>query len=109
MKSYNLLFISDPKHGLWVLFRTASPAIYIVCANMQYLLSQFGLYHMSRVTKKRSWFTVMSKMTGDGFGISKEDKRAATRENRSSGFPTRSDTNRPVQSQKQARSLKFRI
>ena len=31
------------------------------------------------------------------------------RENRSSGFPTRSDTNRPVQSQKQARSLKFRI
>ena len=34
---------------------------------------------------------------------------AATRENRSSGFPTRSDTNRPVQSQKMARSLKFRI
>ena len=31
---------------------------------------------------------------------------AATRENRSSMFPTRSDTNR---SQKQARSLKFRI
>ena len=30
-------------------------------------------------------------------------------ENWSSGFPTRSDTNRPVQSQKQARSLKFRI
>ena len=35
------------------------------------------------------------------------EKRAATRENRSSGFPTRSDTNRPVQSQKQARGLKF--
>ena len=34
---------------------------------------------------------------------------AATQENRSSGFPTRSDTNRPVQSQKQARGLKFRI
>ena len=31
------------------------------------------------------------------------------RENRSSGFPTRSDTNRPVQAQKRARSLKFRI
>ena len=31
------------------------------------------------------------------------------RENRSSGFTTRSDTNRPVQSQKQARSLKFWI
>ena len=31
------------------------------------------------------------------------------RENRSSGFPTRSDTNQPVQSQKQARSLKFRF
>ena len=31
------------------------------------------------------------------------------RESRISGFPTRSDTNRPVQSQKQARSLKFRI
>ena len=30
-------------------------------------------------------------------------------ENWSSGFPTRSDTNRPVQSQKQASSLKFRI
>ena len=30
-------------------------------------------------------------------------------ENRSSGFPNRSDTNRPVLSQKQARSLKFRI
>ena len=36
-------------------------------------------------------------------------RRAATRENRSSGFPTRSDTNRPVQAQKRARSLKFRI
>ena len=34
---------------------------------------------------------------------------AATREIRSSEFPTRSDTNRPVQSKKQARSLKFRI
>ena len=32
-----------------------------------------------------------------------------TRENRSSGFPTRSDTNRPVPAQKRARSLKFRI
>ena len=32
-----------------------------------------------------------------------------TRENWSLGFLTRSDTNRPVQSQKQARSLKFRI
>ena len=31
------------------------------------------------------------------------------RENPSSGFPTRSDTNRPIQSQKQARSFKFRI
>ena len=30
-----------------------------------------------------------------------------TRENQSSGFPTRSDTNRLVQSQKQARGLKF--
>ena len=28
---------------------------------------------------------------------------------RSSGFPTRSDTNRPVQAQKRARSLKFWI
>ena len=31
------------------------------------------------------------------------------RENRSSGFPTKSDKNRPVQSQKQTRSLKFWI
>ena len=29
------------------------------------------------------------------------------RENGSMGFPTRSDTNRPVQSQKQARGIKF--
>ena len=29
------------------------------------------------------------------------------RENQSSGFPTRSDTNRSVQSQRQARDLKF--
>ena len=34
---------------------------------------------------------------------------AATGENRSSGFPTRSDTNRPVQPQRMARSLKVRI
>ena len=34
---------------------------------------------------------------------------AATQENRSSGFPTRLDTDRPVQSQKKARSLKFLI
>ena len=34
---------------------------------------------------------------------------AATRENQSSGFSIRPDTNRPVQSQKQARSLKFWI
>ena len=32
---------------------------------------------------------------------------AATRENRSSGVPTRCDTNRSVQSQEQARYLKF--
>ena len=35
------------------------------------------------------------------------DIRAATRENRSSGFPTRCDTNRSIQSQEQARYLKF--
>ena len=35
--------------------------------------------------------------------------RAATRENQSSGFPTRSDTNRAVQAQEMATSLKFRI
>ena len=34
---------------------------------------------------------------------------AATSENRSSGFPTRSHTNRAVQSLKIARDLKFRI
>ena len=34
---------------------------------------------------------------------------AATRENRSSGFPTRSDTNRAVQAQKMARGRKFLI
>ena len=34
-------------------------------------------------------------------------KGAATRENWSSGFQTRSDTNRPVQSQKKARGWKF--
>ena len=33
----------------------------------------------------------------------------ATRANRFSGFPTRSDTNRPVQPQKIARNLKFGI
>ena len=33
----------------------------------------------------------------------------ATRENRSLGFPTRCNTNSAVQSQKQARSLKFQI
>ena len=38
-----------------------------------------------------------------------QENRAATRENWSLGSPTRSDTNRPVQSQKKARSLKFRI
>ena len=37
------------------------------------------------------------------------DIKAATRENRSSGFPTRSDTNRPVQFQKTSRRLKFRF
>ena len=31
------------------------------------------------------------------------------RENRSLGVPTRSDTNRPVQSQKQARTLEFQF
>ena len=35
--------------------------------------------------------------------------RAAIRENRASGFPTWSDTNRAVQSQKMIRNLKFRI
>ena len=37
----------------------------------------------------------------------KENVRPATRENRSSGFPNRSDINRSVQSQKKARSLRF--
>ena len=35
--------------------------------------------------------------------------RAVLRENLSSGFPTRSDTNQAVQSQQMARGLKFRI
>ena len=34
---------------------------------------------------------------------------ASLRENRSSGFPTRSDTSQAVQPQKMARGLKFRI
>ena len=33
----------------------------------------------------------------------------ATRENRATGFPTRSDTNQDVQSQKKARDWKFWI
>ena len=37
--------------------------------------------------------------------ISSHTKSAATQENRSSGFPTWSDTNRPVQSQKRARIM----
>ena len=45
----------------------------------------------------------------DGLIVQSSNNGAATRENRSSGFPTRSDTNRAVQAQKQARSLKFRI
>ena len=36
------------------------------------------------------------------------DIREATRENRSSGVPTRSDTNRPEQSQNRARSFGFK-
>ena len=36
-------------------------------------------------------------------------KRHMSHENRSSGFPTRSDTNRPVHIQKMARSFDFRI
>ena len=38
-----------------------------------------------------------------------DDTIAASRENRSAGFPTRSDTNRTVQSQKMARGLQFWI
>ena len=37
------------------------------------------------------------------------NNRAATQESRSSGFPTRSDTKRSLQSQKRARILKFWI
>ena len=37
------------------------------------------------------------------------DIEAATGENRSSGFPTWSDTNRPVKLQKMARFLKFQV
>ena len=38
-----------------------------------------------------------------------DDKWAALRENLSSGFLTRSDTNRAVQPQNMSRGLKFRI
>ena len=37
------------------------------------------------------------------------DIRAVSRENLSSGFPTRSDTNRAIQPQKMVEDLKFRI
>ena len=47
------------------------------------------------------------KCHGENVGNTK--KRAATRETWSSEFPTRSNTNRSVQSQKKARSLKFWI
>ena len=53
-----------------------------------------------------------AKRTKQTYSLCLDDcfiNRAATRENRSSGFPTRSDTNRPVQAQKRARSLQFWI
>ena len=41
--------------------------------------------------------------------VSRSVTKPSMRENRSSGIPTRSDTNQAVQAQKMARSLKFRI
>ena len=46
---------------------------------------------------------------GDGKELRLISNGAATSENRSSGFPTRSDTNRAVQPKKMARDLKFQI
>ena len=45
----------------------------------------------------------------DWFSQGKDYFEPLREKNRSSGFPTRSDTNRAVQSQKMARGLKFRI
>ena len=42
-------------------------------------------------------------------GKNGERSTEPSRENNNFGFPTRSDTNLPLQSQKQARSLKFRV
>ena len=54
--------------------------------------------------KKKSLF-----LSGHVHGNKRHDKSAVTRENRSSGFPTRSDRNQPVQLQIMARTLKFWI
>ena len=45
----------------------------------------------------------------EGAGVSRPLDFRGIRENRSSGFPTRSDTNRAVQSKKLGRGLKFWI
>ena len=57
-----------------------------------------GLFQVTANT--RALFQVRSRQP--------DFNRAVTRENRYSGFPTRSDINRSVQSQKMVRSVKFR-
>ena len=91
------------------------------CRNLQAAICSY--YDLDQPSVKVPQLTFISDITvGDGEAVPPNTRfaktwrisnsgniRATTRENRSSGFPTRSDTNRAVESQKQARSLKFWI
>ena len=48
-------------------------------------------------------------MHARGPGQTLKNKRSGVKTNNLTQFPTRSDTNQPVESQKQARSLNFRF
>ena len=63
----------------------------------------FSVIHYSHLQ------SLLSNVPSASFLQETNTKKAITRENRSSGFPTRANTNRSVQPQKNARSLKFRI
>ena len=89
-----------------------SPLVYIdpLHANLATMLTSLFKDSLNEYAYAAEIAGLKYSLSSTAYGINVSwNKCAITRENRSSGFTTRSNTNRSVHSQKKARSLKFWI
>ena len=118
-----IFLIFAPKHRLWVLVRTTSarrfyhvPTIYVLSKNKKnikiFQLKIFNFLKLKNLCILHGQIFVMKSqsMFQHVQPCQRHDDRSITSINLPTmWFPNRSDTNRAVQAQKQARSLKLQV